>query len=90
MPRRLLPCPEPTPTQPHPMSTYLLRVRLTHAEAEALKRCVARRCLLGVWHPREDDADWLVAVLVRQVLDQQGVSFNPFQGKAPAQNFRAR
>jgi hypothetical protein len=70
----LLPWPEPTATQAHPMPSYLLRVRLTHAEAEAVKQAVARRCLMGTWTPDTDDADWLLQTCIQQIMDQQGMT----------------
>ena len=71
--KRLLPLPEPTPTQRHPAPSYKVVLRLTHEEAEILKATVARRCLLGLWAPDTDAADWVVQLLIKELLSQQGV-----------------
>ena len=72
-PKRLLPVPEPTPSQRHPRPSYKLILRLAHAEAEDLKAAVARRYLLGLWAPDTEAADWVVQLLVKELLSQQGV-----------------
>ena len=73
MSKSTLPMPTPTGTQRHPQRSYLVQLRLIHAEAERVKAAVAHRCLLGQWAPDTDDADWALQQLVLQILEAQGV-----------------
>ena len=70
----MTPIPAPTETQRHPKSSYLLRLRPTHEEAERIKAAVAQRCLLGQWAPETDDADWALQWIVAKILEAQGVT----------------
>lgn len=65
--------PKPTMAQRHPQASYIVHLRFSHDEAEALKAAVAGRCLTGAWAPESDDADWALQRVVQKLLEHQGV-----------------